>query len=183
MSFFALFMLSVSLAMDAFAVSITNGINLVRPSLWQILKPALFFGAFQALMPALGWLAGRTVAHYIEAVDNWIAFIILSVIGGKMVFDAIREGKEAGGFAPPPTTGKLLVMAIATSIDAFAIGMSLAFLDVGIIASSITIGVITFFISLSGVLLGKWLGGIFQQGAVIAGGIILILIGIKILIF
>ena len=182
MDFIQLLMLSISLAMDAFAVSVTSGILLRRPTPGPVLKIAVFFGGFQALMPTLGWLLGRTVADYVESLDNWIAFLILGFIGGKMIWEAFRTGEEQEESADPAATGRLLVMAVATSIDAFAVGMSLALLDVGILSSALIIGLVTFFLCLMGVLLGRFLGALWRKGAMVAGGIILLGLGVHILL-
>lgn len=145
---------------------------------------ALFFGVFQALMPLAGWLLGATFAQFIEPVDHWIAFGLLSLIGAKMIWDG-AHGDEVDSC---DTEGEkldikeLFLLAIATSIDALAVGISLAFLNVDIFSAIGVIGVTTFILSLAGVLIGNFFGARFEKGANIAGGIVLILIGTKILL-
>lgn len=181
MSVIEIALLGVSLAMDAFAVSITTGITLKDLRWKHALKVGLFFGGFQFLMPLIGYLAGSTFVRYIESVDHWIAFGLLAFIGGKMVYECIRPGEEEQ-VANPTATGKLLVLAVATSIDALAVGISLAILRANIWVCSSWIGIITFSLSALGVRLGKKLGDKFQRSAGLLGGLVLICIGIKILV-
>ena len=181
MSVIEIALLGVSLAMDAFAVSITTGITLKDLRWRHALKVGLFFGGFQFLMPLIGYLAGTTFVRYIESVDHWIAFGLLAFIGGKMVYECIRPG-EAEEAADPTATGKLFVLAVATSIDALAVGISLAILRENIWVCSGWIGVITFTLSALGVRLGKKLGEKFQRSAGLVGGLVLIGIGLQILI-
>lgn len=140
----------------------------------------LWFGGFQFAMPLAGWLLGSSVARYIEAVDHWIAFGLLVLIGGRMVWEALRGGEEAAG-AADLSAGRLCVLAVATSIDALAVGVSMAFMQVDILASAALIGVVAFFLSLAGGLLGRRLGGLLQKWAQAAGGLALMGIGVKIL--
>ena len=181
MSVIEIALLGVSLAMDAFAVSITTGITLKDLRWKHALKVGLFFGGFQFLMPLIGYLAGSTFVRYIESVDHWIAFGLLAFIGGKMVYECIRPGEEEQ-VANPTATGKLRVLAVATSIDALAVGISLAILRANIWVCSGWIGIITFTLSALGVRLGKKLGDKFQRSAGLLGGLVLICIGIKILV-
>jgi putative Mn2+ efflux pump MntP len=181
LSIFELLLLAVGLAMDAFTVSVTNGILLKCPTIWQTLKTALFFGGFQALMPALGWLAGANVARYIAAFGQWIAFLLLGIIGAKMIYDSFHCGEQSCE-KNPVSTVRLLVMALATSIDAFAVGLGLALLHVDVVLSCLFIGAVTFCICMAGMLIGKKLGNLFQKRAVFSGGCVLIAIGFKILI-
>lgn len=181
MSIIELFLTAIALSMDAFAVSVTTGITLKRPRPWHALKTGLFFGGFQALMPLIGFIAGRSVASYIQAFDHWIAFGLLTLIGGKMLWD-IWHGEDEGEAADPTRTLTLLVMAIATSIDALAVGISFALLAVNIYQAIIIIGCTTCALSIAGVWLGNRLGELFKKRATLAGGVILIAIGVKILI-
>ncbi len=181
MSFIELILTAIALSMDAFAVSVTTGITLRRPRPWQAIKPGLFFGGFQALMPLIGYIAGRSVAVYIESVDHWIAFALLAAIGGKMIWDIWHEDGDAES-ADPTRTLALLVMAVATSIDALAVGISLALLSVNIWWAITIIGCTTCALSIAGVLLGNRLGELFKKRATLVGGLILIAIGAKILI-
>lgn len=164
--------------MDAFSVSVTDGIVLKKPSLPQAAKIALFFGAFQFIMPCIGYLLGSAFASYIQAFDHWIAFILLAFIGGKMLFEAIR-GKEEE-IKNPLSLSTLLVLAVATSIDALAVGVTFATVNAPLLFASSIIGIVTFVISLAGVFLGSRFGNLFGNKAEIAGGLVLIGIGIKI---
>ena len=167
--------------MDAFAVSITSGITIKRLHINHALKIALFFGLFQAIMPIIGWLAGLSLRDYISAVDHWIAFGLLSFIGCKMIYESITvqsSKKEIN----PLNVYVLLVLSIATSIDALAVGISFAFLKVSIVTPVIIIGTVTFLLSYLGVYIGDRIGHFFENKIEIAGGILLIGIGIKILV-
>lgn len=182
MKFIELFLIGIGLSMDAFAVSICKGLSMQRVRVCDTAVIALFFGGFQALMPLLGWILGSRFAQYIEQVDHWIAFGLLLLIGGNMILDTIR-GK---GEASCPTGGlnlrELLLLAVATSIDALAVGISFAFLQVNIGQAVATIGITTFLLSCVGVFLGKTVGGKFQKHAKLIGGILLVLMGTKILL-
>lgn len=188
MGFISIFMTGVGLSMDAFAVSLAKGICLKEDELKYSLRVSLFFGGFQALMPLLGWWVGRYFESYIKSFDHWIAFILLSIIGGKMLIEAIKGLKSSEDDNIPTecerdefSYKKLTVLAIATSIDALAVGVSFAFLSVSIIPSITIIGITTFILSFFAVFLGKKLGEYMQSYAEIIGGIILIFIGAKIL--
>lgn len=186
MSFAELFLVGVGLAMDAFAVSICKGLNMKKLDMRQTFFIALFFGGFQAIMPLIGWLLGTQFEQYITSFDHWIAFVLLGFIGGKMLWDALR-GDDDEEDACGSTTGKaffaeLTVLAFATSIDALAIGITIALLpETSIWLSIAAIGVITFVISICGVIIGNRFGTRFQRLSQIAGGVILIIIGLKIL--
>lgn len=175
-------MIGVGLAMDAFSVSVTDGIMLGRAKLSQAVKIALFFGLFQFLMPVIGYAAGSTFAEVIESFAHWVAFCILALIGGKMIYEAFTDEENADEGKNPLAFKTLLVLAIATSIDALAVGVTFATMATPVLISSAIIGVVTFFISFAGVMIGSRAGDIFGNKAEIAGGTILILIGIKILI-
>jgi putative Mn2+ efflux pump MntP len=172
---------AVGLAMDAFAVSITSGITLKRPTIANGVQIALFFGGFQALMPLLGWAGGRAMADIVTGFDHWVAFGLLTLIGGKMICEATRD--EAGeGITNPLHPGVLLMLAVATSIDAFAVGVTFAFLNIAILGAVATIGAITFAISFVGVYAGNGIGRLCGNKMEIVGGLVLIAIGVKILI-
>ena len=175
-------LIGVGLAMDAFSVSVSDGILLGRAKLSQAVKIALFFGFFQFLMPVLGYLAGSTFADIIQGFDHWVAFCLLALIGGKMVYEAISDKDEEKENGNPLSFKTLLILAIATSIDALAVGITFATIATPVILSSAIIGITTFFISLAGVFLGSRCGDLFGNKAEVAGGVILILIGMKILI-
>jgi putative Mn2+ efflux pump MntP len=188
MSFLSLILIALGLSADAFAVSITNGIIINNLKFKDALKIGGYFGLFQAIMPVIGWTAGINFRDYIVKIDHWIAFILLGCIGIKMIIEAFKEEKmndtEENGKPSqnPLSTRVLLMLAVATSIDALAVGVSFAFLDVSITGSALTIGLITFSTSTIGVLIGKKCGRLLQKKAEIIGGIILTLIGFKILI-
>ena len=181
MDFISIFFIAVGLAMDAFAVSITCGFTILQPKRWKALKIALSFGMFQAIMPIIGWFAGRTFSAYIERFDHWIAFGLLSIIGSRMIYNAITM-KECETIIDPSDIKTLFMLSIATSIDALAVGVTFAFLQLNIITPVLIIGLITFFISVIGLLIGHKLGCHFGKRFEIFGGIVLIGIGIKILI-
>ena len=185
MGFVELFLVGVGLSMDAFAVSICKGLGMRRLNMRQALVIGLFFGGFQALMPLIGWALGTQLADFITPIDHWIAFILLVLIGGKMLLDAFREGDEEDAGEPKDTRldfKELLMLAIATSIDALAVGITFAFLGVNIVVAIAIIGVTTFVLSVVGVAVGHAFGARYEKGATIAGGIVLILIGCKILL-
>ena len=227
-----IFFIGVGLSMDAFAVAIAKGLSMRRVVWRQALVIALFFGAFQAIMPTLGWALGTQFARFVTPVDHWIAFGLLAYVGGKMLFDAfhgsdadadgaaaaeemdgVAEAAAAGGDAdagdgaaaaavgedtdsdggaddaprdvppaPPLDIGELFMLAIATSIDALATGITFAFLDVDILLAACLIGCTTFVISLFGVVVGNQFGSRWERPSTIAGGVVLIAIGVKVLV-
>ena len=183
--FFTLLLMGVGLSMDAFAVSICKGLSMRKVNKKQCLVIGLFFGGFQALMPFIGWVLGSQFEQYITSIDHWIAFILLGFIGGKMVVEAIREKDEAvevGKMDPPLDLKEMFILAIATSIDALAVGITFAFLQVPIVEAVSIIGITTFVISVIGVYVGNFFGNRYKKKAELAGGMILILIGLKILL-
>ncbi len=173
--------IAVGLAMDAFAVAIGAGLTLGRVDARQTFRLAWHFGLFQALMPIIGWLAGLTVAAWISPIDHWIAFGLLAAIGGKMIYEAIAHGEERA--RPDPTKGwSLILLSIATSIDAFAVGLSLALLGVAIWYPALVIGLVAAAFTAVGLHLGRRFGALLGRRMEVAGGVILILIGLRILI-
>lgn len=198
MNIITILLTAFALSMDAFAVSVTKGMTLKNLTKGIAIKIALFFGVFQAAMPLIGWMLGISFQGYIKAIDHWIALILLSILGGKMIYEFYENRKEATiekeeVESEVSTTleeeeknrdellnKELTTLAIATSIDALAIGVSFAFLNVNIVSSSLIIGLITFVVCFIGVIAGKKIGGIFKDYAELIGGIILILIGINI---
>lgn len=174
--------LGVGLAMDAFSVSVSSGMLLGSVKPRNIIKIALFFGLFQFIMPVIGYAAGSTFAGIIESVDHWVAFALLALIGGNMIREAVRGDNEKQEVQNPLAFKTLLLLAIATSIDALAVGVTFATISSPVILSSAVIGIVTFIISGAGVIIGSRCGDIFGNKAQIAGGIILIIIGSKILI-
>ena len=183
--FIELFLMGVGLSMDAFAVSICKGLGMRKVNKKQALVIGLFFGGFQALMPFVGWLLGSQFEKYITSIDHWIAFILLGIIGGKMIVESVKPDKEddeVKEMDAPLDLKEMFVLAVATSIDALAVGVSLAFLKVAILPAVLFIGSITFVCSAAGVKIGSIFGDKYQSKAELCGGIILILIGIKILL-
>ena len=174
-------LLAFALSLDAFAVSVTSGVTIKNLKIRNAFKIAAFFGGFQALMPVVGYLAGKSVNEYIKDYDHWIAFGLLVFIGGKMIWEAFKiEECELDKDCLNSVT--LLLLAIATSIDALAVGVALAFMKVSIVEAAAVIGIVTFIISLIGVILGHVFGSKTGVLATFAGGIILIALGIKILL-
>ena len=180
MSIIEIIIIAVSLAMDAFAVSIGKGLSVGKPSVRAGLICGVWFGGFQMLMPLLGYLLGSTFSSFITSVDHWIAFILLLLIGANMIREGIagEENNSNKDFS----FKTMLILAVATSIDALATGVTFAFLNVNIVLALALIGIITFALSFTGVTAGGLLGRKWQKNAQIAGGIILIAIGLKILI-
>ncbi|GAA0343365.1 manganese efflux pump MntP family protein [Bacillus carboniphilus] len=174
-------MVSIGLAMDAFAVSITSGVVLKKKfNIKTLLKIGLFFTFFQALMPLIGWGLGSRFSIYIKNFDHWVAFVLLLLIGIKMVYDSIAEEDEKT--LNPADNRVLLFLSLATSIDALAVGVSFAFLDISILFAVFSIGVVTFVLTIVGILLGKISGDRLKKKAELFGGIVLALIGTKILL-
>lgn len=192
MSFWEILLLAIGVSMDAFAVSIGKGLTAKRVSWREALLVALWFGGFQALMPVIGYLLGVSFADLVERIDHWIAFGLLLLIGGNMIREALQKEKEAvpaGGAVDksaqgdsPFTFRTMLLLAIATSIDALAVGISFAFLRTPLWPSIFVIGLTTAAFSAVGLLIGKKVGDRFHKGAEILGGLILIAIGLKILL-
>lgn len=182
--FVELFLIGVGLSMDAFAVSICKGLGMSRLNMRQAAVISLFFGGFQAFMPLIGWALGSQLTDFITPIDHWIAFGLLAFVGGKMLWDAFHEDDEDEGVQTDEKLDlkELLMLAIATSIDALAVGITFAFLQVAIVPSITIIGLITFVISFAGVAVGHFFGARFEKPATIVGGVVLILIGVKILL-
>ena len=177
-----IFLIAVSLALDAFAVSVSSGIAIPGFGWKQAVKMGLWFGTFQLAMPLAGWLLGSSVSGYIEAVDHWVAFGLLALIGGRMAWGAVRGGGDEEEAPADLSAKRLCLLAIATSIDALAVGVSMAFMRVDVLFSAIIIGIVAFVLSVVGGLAGRRLGSLFQQRAELVGGLVLIGIGIKILV-
>ena len=180
MDMITIILIALGLAMDAFTVSITSGFALRSLKIRHAFRIAVFFGLFQTIMPGIGWLAGNNLRGFISGVDHWIAFGLLSIIGCKMIFESTQmrsNGKEID----PLNIYVLLILSVATSVDALAVGLSLSFLNISIVTPAIIIGMITFLLSFLGVFLGNRFGHIFENKIEIVGGLILIGIGAKIL--
>lgn len=183
--FIELFLMGVGLSMDAFAVSICKGLGMRKVNKKQALVIGLFFGGFQALMPFVGWLLGSQFEKYITSIDHWIAFILLGIIGGKMIVESVKPDKEddeVKEMDAPLDLKEMFVLAVATSIDALAVGITFAFLDYPIVEAITIIGISTFFISIGCVYVGNFFGNKYEKKAEFAGGLILVLLGVRILL-
>lgn len=185
MSFGSIVAVSVGLAMDATAVAAARGMAVPRVRPGHVARVALFFGGFQALMPLLGWVVGARIGSFVETWDHWIAFVLLAGIGGKMLWEARGGGEEE----PPQVseeelfgTRTMLVLAVATSIDALAVGFTLPMLDAGLVTAVVSIGVTTALLSAFGLFAGRRFGAILGRRLEIVGGVVLIGVGAKILI-
>lgn len=194
MDFISVFFIAIALAMDAFSVAITSGIIFKKIHIWGMIKTGLFFGAFQFIMPCIGYFLGSAFSSFITAFDHWIAFALLGFIGGKMLYEAIKGEEDENMEGKNPLDNKLLTMlAIATSIDALAVGVTFAtmgmdvvgavtFARLTLLAAAAIIGIVAFVLSAAGVFIGGKCGNLFGNKAEILGGIVLIGIGIKILV-
>jgi len=182
MDIYTILLAGLGLAMDAFSVSVTDGIILKTPRPSQAGKIAFFFGFFQFLMPVLGYLLGSTFARLICAFDHWVAFGLLGFIGGKMIWEAVFEKEVCEESKNPLDNYTLFILAIATSIDALAVGITFATMTVPVLMASAIIGIITFFVCLFGVYLGSRCGNFLGNKAEVIGGLVLLGIGTKILI-
>lgn len=180
MEFFTIFLIAVGLSMDSFAVSITSGLVMSKIDFRNAMKIAFSLAFFQALMPTLGWLIGRKIEVYIESFDHWIAFGLLFLIGMKMILES-RKANENDRSFNPLNPKVLLLMSLATSIDALVVGISFAFIEYRWFLSGLIIGATTFIISMLGILFGKKMGSRFGNKMEIVGGLILIFIGVRIL--
>ena len=179
MSLFDLFILAVGLSMDAMAVAICKGLSVQKLKFRQALITGLYFGGFQAGMPLIGYFLGRQFSSYIQNIDHWIAFVLLVLIGANMIKESFGDAEECNcSFCPKA----MLPMAVATSIDALAVGVTFAFLSVSIVPAVSFIGVITFSLSVVGVYVGHLFGAKFKSKAELTGGIVLILMGLRILL-
>lgn len=179
---FTILGIALGLAMDAFAVSIVSSISLGCVSRRQVFRMAFHFGLFQAMMPVIGWFLGATVRGLITTWDHWVAFALLAAIGSKAVYEALARDPEADSPIADPTRGvRLLALSMATSIDALAVGFSLAALHVQILYPALATGLITAGLSVVGMLLGARLGERLGTRVEVAGGVLLIIIGLRIL--
>ena len=182
MEFLTILGIAIGLGMDAFAVSIAVGTRLERLRVRPVFRLSFHFGLFQFLMPILGWLAGSRVQYLIENFDHWVAFGLLAVIGGKMIRESMSRGEDGAQLKDPTRKWTLVLLSIATSIDALAVGLGLAVLRVEIIYPSIIIGIVAAAMTLIGMVFGRRLGGRFGKRMEFLGGLILIGIGIKIVL-
>ncbi len=193
MSLMTLLLIAVGLSADAFAVAVGKGLTMRRLHLRTAVALGLAFGLAQALMPVIGWLLGSQLERFVTSIDHWIAFGLLVLVGGKMLHEAVtgEDGEQltetaARASALPPSLlvapRELAVLAVATSIDALAVGISFAFLEVSIVVAAVLIGAVTFTLSVAGVAIGQRAGARFRRPAEFAGGLVLIGIGVKILL-
>jgi putative Mn2+ efflux pump MntP len=176
--------MSLGLAMDAFAVSIATGLAVAPATARHTFRIAFHFGLFQFLMPVAGWLAGKGVASWIQAWDHWVAFGLLGYVGGKMLKEAWRAGEEkpAGPKVDPTRGWRLVTLSVATSLDALAVGFTMALVEAPIWAAAVVIGIVAAALSTAGMLFGSRLGRRWGRWAEVAGGIVLVAIGVKILL-
>jgi len=183
MKLLEIILIAIGLSMDAFAVSITLGLSVEKPRAKEILTPGVYFGFFQALMPIIGYFAGTYFAAKIQEFDHWVAFILLGIIGGNMIRESLsKEEEEEANDENSFKFFKMLGLAIATSIDALAVGVTFAFFQTNIFKAAIIIGSITCVISMAGVKIGNIFGTRFKSKAEFIGGAVLVLLGIKIVI-
>lgn len=180
MSLTALFIIAAGLSMDAFAVAVCKGLAMTQMNWKNAGIVGLYFGGFQGIMPLLGYMLGSRFSGTIEAYDHWIAFVLLGLIGANMIKEAMESCEETAD--PSLDVKTMTLMAVATSIDALAVGVTFAFLQVQILPAVLFIGIITFFLSAAGVKIGNVFGSRYQKKAELAGGLILILMGLKILL-
>ena len=180
MEFISVFLIAVALAMDAFSVSLTKGFTQKNLKTSQILYYGLFFGLFHAFMPVIGYFAGETITAFVTSIAPWIAFILLFIIGANMIRESISGDEE--DISDEFSFREVTLLAIATSIDAFAVGITFALLNTSIVVPCIVIGIVAFLFSIVGIIIGRKLGDYFGDKFLILGGVILILIGIKILL-
>lgn len=180
MTLLELFLIAIGLSMDAFAVAVCKGLSMKTINKKYMFLIALFFGGFQALMPLLGYFLGSQFSVYIERFDHWVAFLLLAVIGGNMIRESREEAEEES--YQGINYKELLLLAVATSIDALAVGITFAFLQVEIVPAVALIGCTTFVLSLIGVVVGNLFGARYKSRAEFTGGVILLLIGVKILL-
>jgi len=181
MEILTIILIGLGLTGDTLAVSLTTGLTLNRVSFAQALRMAIVLAIFQAAMPLIGWYLGTQIRNYISEFDHWFAFVLLSIIGGKMIIESFKKEEEKKDFNPLKLT-VLIGIAIATSIDALVVGVSFAFIDINILLAIFIIGFLTFMVAMTGIFIGKKTGNLFGSKVEILGGIILILIGLKILI-
>ncbi len=182
MSLWALISIAFALAMDAFAVAIAVGSRLEKLSYRPVFRLSFHFGLFQFLMPIIGWLLGRQVERYVLSIDHWIALALLAFIGGKMIWESFSRDGAKSSLSDPTRRWSLIGLSIATSIDALAVGLSLALLDVQIVSASIVIGIVAAAMTLVGMRFGRALGERFGHRMELVGGLVLVGIGVKIVL-
>ncbi len=182
MSFIEVLFISISMAMDAFAVCLGAGTMVETSGRRPRFRLAFHFGLFQFIMPVLGWLAGLTIVHYISAYDHWVAFGLLAFVGGRMVYSGLGKDEEKEARTDPSRGWMLVLLSIAVSIDALAVGFSLSMVDVTIWYPAVIIGIVTGLVSWLGLRLGNKLGERFGKRMEVIGGLVLLGIGVRILV-
>ncbi len=180
--FFSLLLIAIGLSADCFAVALSGSISMRTLSRLQVFRASLAFGLFQALMPVLGWLAGRTAVELIADYDHWASFILLALVGGRMVWQSFRSRNGRTENTDITKGFPLIILSVATSIDALAVGLTFAFLEVHIMMASSTIGIVAFVATAIGFLLGRKAGDLIGRRAEAIGGVVLIGIGLRILL-
>jgi manganese efflux pump family protein len=178
----SIFLIAIGLSADCFAVALSSGISTRNQSRFKVLRVALSFGVFQAVMPVIGWLVGKTVIDLISGFDHWVAFALLGFVGGKMLFESFRRSEEDEAAADISRGWTLITLSVATSIDALAVGLSFALLDIPVALASPIIGLVAMAITVAGFLVGKRAGKMMGKRAETLGGLILIAIAIRILL-
>ena len=181
MDYISIILIAIALSMDAFAVSVSRGIVIDKCKIKHAFTLAILFGAFQALMPVVGWFLGHIFKEYVSSYDHWIAFILLLLVGARMIYEAVKPNEE-NNIKCDISFQILLMLAVATSIDALAVGVTFSFLNISIVIPIIIIGIITFINSFVGVIVGSSIGKIFGKKVEILGGVILVGMGFKILL-
>ena len=182
MDLLPILLIAIGLSADCFAVAVSSSISSRHLSFLQALRVSLFFGLFQAIMPVLGWLAGRTVVELIASYDHWVAFSLLLAVGGRMLWESFHSSDGRSDKIDVTRGFMLLTLSVATSIDALAVGLTFAFLKINIALASATIGIVAFVVTAIGFLLGKKAGKVIGKRAEAIGGVILIGIGLRILL-
>lgn len=182
MNGWSLVAIALALAMDAFAVAVVTGLADLPLTRRRIFRLAFHFGLFQALMPAVGWAAGRAVSRWLGPVDHWIAFSLLALVGGRMVHGALHADPEERAQGDNTRGWSLVMLSIATSIDALAVGLSLALIGAGILVPALVIGAVCAVLTAAGMGLGRWIGSAWGKRVEVLGGVILIAIGVRIVI-
>ena len=180
--FLSVLLIAIGLSADCFAVALSGSISMKTVSSWQVLRASLAFGLFQALMPVLGWLAGQTVVELVADYDHWVAFTLLALVGSRMIWESFRSRSGRSENVDITKGFLLLTLSVATSIDALAVGLSFAFLEIDIALASVTIGIVAFVTTVTGFVLGRKVGNLVGRRAETIGGIVLIGIGLKILL-
>ncbi|MFC3693719.1 manganese efflux pump MntP family protein [Chenggangzhangella methanolivorans] len=181
MSPFAIALLAVGMSVDALIASVSRGAAMGRPSFAEAARTGVVFGVVEALTPLIGWGAGVVASQYVQAVDHWVAFALLGAVGGRMFFHALKRSGDAAPSAPSQSFGVLLATAVGTSLDAMAVGVSLAFLQANIVVIALSIGLATALMSTGGMLAGRLIGARFGRYAELAGGLMLVGLGASIL--